>query len=112
MLTRLKWYQSSSVEQILLVRIELKSPYLLMYSSPAQLEEQVKETFSVAQDMECRVWHRYMTNTYELLSNSSQTLQDAGLYNGQVSYCWLLKTGFMYCTGHSFGAEERGWQLA
>lgn len=53
-------------------------------STVADLEEQLKEVFSVAKDAECRVWHRYMTNTYELLSNSSQTLQDAGLYNGQT----------------------------
>ena len=50
----------------------------------AELEQELKETFSVDKDSECRVWHRYMTNTYELLNNSSQTLQDAGLYNGQV----------------------------
>ena len=51
----------------------------------AELELKMKETFSVAKDAECRVWHRYMTDTYELLNNSSQTLTDAGLYNGQVS---------------------------
>ena len=45
----------------------------------------MKEIFSVAKDTECRMWHRYMTNTYELLKNPSQTVQDAGLYNGQVA---------------------------
>lgn len=42
-------------------------------------------TFSVARDAECRVWQRYMTNTNELLTDSSQTLGDAGLHTGQVS---------------------------
>ena len=41
--------------------------------------------FSVPQEVGCRVWHRYMTNTYELLATPTQALQDAGLYNGQVS---------------------------
>ena len=45
----------------------------------------MKEEFNVERDAECRVWHLFMTNTYELLSNCSQTLQDAGFYNGQVS---------------------------
>ena len=48
------------------------------------LEAIMKEEFNVERYTECRVWHRFMTNTYELLSNCSQTLQDAGLYNGQV----------------------------
>ena len=49
------------------------------------LEAIMKEEFNVERYAECHVWHRFMTNTYELLSNCSQTLQDAGLYNGQVS---------------------------
>ena len=50
----------------------------------ADLESALKEEFEVSGDAECRVWHRFMTHTYELLSNGSQSLQDAGLYNGQV----------------------------
>ena len=49
------------------------------------LEVALKEEFHVDKNVECRVWHRFMTRTYELLSNTSQTLTDAGLYNGQVS---------------------------
>ena len=48
------------------------------------LEAAIREEFQVDQAVECRVWHRFMTHTYELLSISSQTVQDAGLYNGQV----------------------------
>jgi ubiquitin carboxyl-terminal hydrolase 4/11/15 len=50
----------------------------------ANLETALKKEFKVEEDAECRVWHRFMTHTYELLSNCSQTLYDAGLYNGQV----------------------------
>ena len=48
------------------------------------LKTALKQEFEVEEDAECRVWHIFMTHTYELLSNRSQTLQDAGLYNGQV----------------------------
>ena len=75
------------------------------------LEAALKEEFEVDSNCECRVWHRFMTHTYELLSNSSQTLQDAGLYNGQVSYLVIASvyseriisfgthTHTDYCTG-------------
>lgn len=48
------------------------------------LEKALKEEFEIDMNAKCRVWHRFMTHTYELLSNPTQTLQDAGLYNGQV----------------------------
>ena len=56
----------------------------------AGLEKALKEEFQIDMDAKCRVWHRFMTHTYELLSNSEQTLQDAGLYNGQVNIQWNL----------------------
>ena len=50
------------------------------------VEAVLRKEFEVEKDAECRVWHRFMrTHTYELLSNSSQTLQAAGLFNGQVN---------------------------
>ena len=49
------------------------------------LETIIKKEFEIEEDAECCVWHRFMTHTYELLSNRSQTLQDAGLYSGQVN---------------------------
>ena len=53
---------------------------------PANLEAVLHSVFSVPQEVECRVWHRYMT-TYKLLrlTTPTLTLEDAGLYNGQVS---------------------------
>jgi ubiquitin carboxyl-terminal hydrolase 4/11/15 len=54
------------------------------------LEAMIKKEFEVEEGAVCRVWHRFMTHTYELLSNRSQTLQDAGLYNGQVLKCILI----------------------
>ena len=62
-------------------------------SSPADLEAELRSTFDVEKDVQCRVWHRYMTSTYELLSDPKQSLQDAGLYNGQVRVCRWLRGG-------------------
>ena len=53
--------------------------------STAVLEQSLRELYEVDSSTECRVWHRYMTHTYELLSKTDQSLQDGGLYNGQVS---------------------------
>ncbi|CAI8056970.1 Ubiquitin carboxyl-terminal hydrolase 4 [Geodia barretti] len=50
----------------------------------AELEKELRHTFNVEEKTVCRVWHRYMSHTYELLSDSNQTLQDAGLYNMQT----------------------------
>ena len=49
------------------------------------MERVMKATFSISEEMECRVWHRSMFDTYELLSEPKQTVKDAGLYNGQVN---------------------------
>ena len=45
----------------------------------------MRELFNVPKETVCRVWHKYMSSTYEELSKPEQTLQDAGLYAGQVS---------------------------
>lgn len=54
------------------------------------LEQSLRDLYEVDSSTECRVWHRYMTHTYELLSKPDQTLQDAGLYNGQVGSDWRV----------------------
>ena len=45
----------------------------------------MRELFNVPKETVCRVWHKYMSSTYEELSKPEQTLEDAGLYAGQVS---------------------------
>ena len=48
------------------------------------LHDKMIEIFEVSNDEETRLWQRYMTNSYELLTNQSQTVSDAGIYGGQV----------------------------
>ena len=45
----------------------------------------MRGVFSIEEKKEVRLWNRYMSNTYEHLSKMDNTLQDAGLYQGQVS---------------------------
>ena len=53
----------------------------------------MRSVFNVSQDVPCRVWHRYMTSTYELFSDPNHSLKNAGVYNGQVCVCYWLRGG-------------------
>jgi ubiquitin carboxyl-terminal hydrolase 4/11/15 len=48
------------------------------------IQEKMVELYEIPNDVETRIWQRYMSNTYELLSNLTQTLSDAGIYGGQL----------------------------
>ncbi|KAH3786826.1 hypothetical protein DPMN_164938 [Dreissena polymorpha] len=49
-----------------------------------QLEVAIRRQFNINEDKEVRIWNRYMTNMYEPLNKKKNTLQDAGLYSGQI----------------------------
>lgn len=44
----------------------------------------MREIFGISDDVEVRLWNKYRTNTYELLNKREQTVQEAGLYSGQL----------------------------
>ena len=44
----------------------------------------MKETFSIPEEKECRLWLNYMHATYEKLSKLNESIQDAALYPNQV----------------------------
>lgn len=44
----------------------------------------MREIFGISNDVEVRLWNKYMTNTYELLNKREQTVQEAGLYSDQL----------------------------
>lgn len=44
----------------------------------------MRELFNIPAEKETKLWNRYMSNTYEQLSKLDSTVQDAGLYDGQV----------------------------
>lgn len=44
----------------------------------------MRKLFNIPAERETRLWNKYMSNTYEQLSKLDSTVQDAGLYQGQV----------------------------
>ena len=46
--------------------------------------EKIRVLFNLSKTIECRLWKRYMTNSYDLLTNLTQTLPDVGIYSRQV----------------------------
>ncbi|XP_041047706.1 ubiquitin carboxyl-terminal hydrolase 4 isoform X2 [Carcharodon carcharias] len=48
------------------------------------IEKEMRKLFNISVGKETRLWNRYMTNTYEQLNKPDSTVQDAGLYQGQV----------------------------
>ncbi|XP_073888284.1 ubiquitin carboxyl-terminal hydrolase 4 isoform X10 [Macaca fascicularis] len=44
----------------------------------------MRKLFNIPAERETRLWNKYMSNTYEQLSKLDNTVQDAGLYQGQV----------------------------
>lgn len=54
------------------------------------IENEMRKLFSIPDEKETRLWNRYMTNTFEPLNKPDSTIQDAGLYQGQVCKRHLL----------------------
>lgn len=57
------------------------------------IEQEMRKLFSIPDEKETRLWNRYMSNTFEPLNKPDSTIQDAGLYQGQVRgtpvhHCW------------------------
>lgn len=57
------------------------------------IEKEMRKLFSIPDAKETRLWNRYMSNTFEPLNKPDSTIQDAGLYQGQVgTYLFLSPT--------------------
>ncbi|KAM4821301.1 ubiquitin carboxyl-terminal hydrolase 4 isoform 2-T2 [Thomomys bottae] len=50
----------------------------------ATIEKEMRKLFNIPAERETRLWNKYMSNTYEQLNKLDNTIQDAGLYQGQV----------------------------
>uniref|UniRef100_A0A8V5GKC6 Ubiquitin carboxyl-terminal hydrolase n=1 Tax=Melopsittacus undulatus TaxID=13146 RepID=A0A8V5GKC6_MELUD len=48
------------------------------------IEKEMRKLFNIPAEKETRLWNRYMSNTYEQLCKLDSTVQDAGLYQGQM----------------------------
>ncbi|KAI1892726.1 hypothetical protein AGOR_G00136510 [Albula goreensis] len=48
------------------------------------IEMEMRSLFNIPAEKETRLWNKYMSNTYEQLSKPDSTVQDAGLFQGQM----------------------------
>lgn len=48
------------------------------------IEKEMRNIFNIPVNKETRLWNKYMTNTFEQLTKPDNTVQDAGLYQGQI----------------------------
>lgn len=61
-----------------------KSCFISISRLADMIEKEMRKLFSIPDAKETRLWNRYMTNTFEPLNKPDSTIQDAGLYQGQV----------------------------
>lgn len=64
--------------------IDLDLFIFVICSSVEEVEKVMRKKYEIPDDKEVRLWNKYMTNTYEPLNKMEQTLQEAGLYSGQI----------------------------
>ncbi|XP_061571266.1 ubiquitin carboxyl-terminal hydrolase 15-like isoform X2 [Cololabis saira] len=76
-LTELKLCEDSNMDNVITRRFS-KADTIDM------IEKEMRKLFSIADEQETRLWNRYMSNTFEPLNKPDSTIQDAGLYQGQV----------------------------
>lgn len=50
------------------------------------IEKEMRTLFKIPAEKETRLWNKYMSNTYEQLNKLDSTVQDAGLFHGQVKW--------------------------
>ncbi|XP_055660405.1 ubiquitin carboxyl-terminal hydrolase 4 isoform X7 [Falco peregrinus] len=71
----------------------------------ATIEKEMRKLFNIPAEKETRLWNRYMSNMYEQLSKLDSTVQDAGLYQGQVVLI-EVKNEDGTCPGQHFLAKS------
>ncbi|XP_044307497.1 ubiquitin carboxyl-terminal hydrolase 4 [Varanus komodoensis] len=64
--------------------VKLVSSYFSKADTVAAIEKEMRKQFGIPDGKETRLWSRYISNTYEQLSKLDSTIQDAGLYQGQI----------------------------
>uniref|UniRef100_A0A672KP62 Ubiquitin carboxyl-terminal hydrolase 15 n=1 Tax=Sinocyclocheilus grahami TaxID=75366 RepID=A0A672KP62_SINGR len=76
-LTELKLCEDSNMEKVVTRRFSKADTI-------DSIEQEMRKLFSIPDEKETRLWNRYMSNTFEPLNKPDSTIQDAGLYQGQI----------------------------
>lgn len=58
--------------------------YNVNFLFPDTIEKEMRTLFNIPSEKQTRLWNKYMSNTYEQLNKPDSTVQDAGLFQGQV----------------------------
>lgn len=58
--------------------------FIKLFSFLDTIEKEMRTLFNIPSEEETRLWNKYMSNTYEQLNKPDSTVQDAGLFQGQV----------------------------
>ncbi|KAJ8245506.1 hypothetical protein GJAV_G00271450 [Gymnothorax javanicus] len=76
-LTELKLCEDSNMDNIVTRRFSKADTI-------DSIEKEMRQLFSIPNEKETRLWNKYMSSTFEPLTKPDSTIQDAGLYQGQV----------------------------
>ncbi|XP_065146163.1 ubiquitin carboxyl-terminal hydrolase 15-like isoform X1 [Paramisgurnus dabryanus] len=76
-LTELKLCEDSNMDKVITRRFSKADTI-------DSIEREMRKLFSIPDEKEIRLWNKYMSNTFEPLNKPDSTIQDAGLYQGQV----------------------------
>ena len=60
------------------------APFIIIVFIVEYVMNAIKQLYNIPEERECRLWHKYMLSTYDLLNKLEETIQDAGLYTNQV----------------------------
>uniref|UniRef100_A0A4W4HPA0 Ubiquitin carboxyl-terminal hydrolase n=1 Tax=Electrophorus electricus TaxID=8005 RepID=A0A4W4HPA0_ELEEL len=82
------------------------------------IEKEMRSLFDIPSEKETRLWNKYMSNTYEQLNKPDSTVQDAGLFQGQVLVIerknedgtWPRQTSHPNSYSSSYGYRESASQ--
>ena len=56
----------------------------------------MRNAFAISDSKDIRIWNKYMSNTYELLTDTDSTIQDSQLFDGQVGFSLLGIIAFLF----------------
>uniref|UniRef100_A0A8C6XG08 Ubiquitin carboxyl-terminal hydrolase n=1 Tax=Naja naja TaxID=35670 RepID=A0A8C6XG08_NAJNA len=70
------------INVLLIIHYSLPCNYVFVLL--ATIEKEMRKQFNIPDCKEVRLWNRCTSNAYEQLSKLDSTIQDAGLYQGQV----------------------------
>uniref|UniRef100_A0A8C5LFH4 Ubiquitin carboxyl-terminal hydrolase 15 n=1 Tax=Jaculus jaculus TaxID=51337 RepID=A0A8C5LFH4_JACJA len=75
------------------------------------IEKEIRKIFNIPDEKETRLWNNYMSNTFEPLSKPDNTIQDAGLYQGQVLVIEQKNEDGMWPRGTSSNVKNSNYCL-